>query len=145
MSEEDAAALAKDWRVAWIEQDVRVRLTGSQTDPPWGLDRVDQRDLPISGQYVYNETAPNVHAYVIDSGIRATHVDFGGRVSGGISFIGNPGDTNDCFGHGTHVSGTIGGGTYGIAKQVKLHPVRVFDCEGDSENSEIIAAVEWVT
>jgi subtilisin family serine protease len=145
VSEENAGALARDWRVAWVEQDVRVRLTGTQNDPPWGLDRIDQRDRPISGQYVYNETAGNVHAYVIDSGIRATHVDFGGRVSGGISFVGNPSDTGDCFGHGTHVAGTIGGATYGVAKQIKLHPVRVFDCEGDSENSEIVAAVDWVT
>jgi subtilisin family serine protease len=145
MSEEAAAALAKDWRVAWVEQDVRVRVSGTQNDPPWGLDRVDQRDLPISGQYVYNETAGNVHAYVIDSGIRATHNDFGGRVSGGATWVDDGRGTGDCSGHGTHVAGTLGGTKYGIAKQVQLHPVRVLDCGGYGDNSKIIAGVDWVT
>ena len=75
--------------------------------------------------------ASNVHAYVIDSGIRATHIEFGSRVTGGISFIDDSNGTNDCYGHGTHVAGTLGGTTYGVAKKVRLHPVRVLDCEGD--------------
>lgn len=111
--------------------------------PSWGLDRIDQRDLPLNNQYGFNATGANVHVYVIDSGIRATHNDFGGRVSGGVAIVGT--NTDDCIGHGTHVAGTIGGATYGVAKQVQLHPVRVFGCSPFGTWADVIAGVDWVT
>lgn len=137
--------LLRDPRVAYVEEDGMAYLDGTQTSAPWGLDRADQRDLPLNGSYVYDYVGSAVRAYVIDSGIRASHQDFGGRVSGGYTAIGDGNGTNDCNGHGTHVAGTIGGATHGIAKGVKLVPVRVFGCTGGSANSTIIAGIDWVT
>ena len=115
----------------------------SQTPATWGLDRIDQRDLPLNNTYTYNQTGAGVNAYIIDTGIRATHQQFTGRVGNGVDEVG--GGTNDCNGHGTHVSGTVGGTTYGVAKQVTLHPVRVLDCNGSGTTSGVIAGVDWVT
>jgi len=112
----------------------------------WGIDRIDQRNRPLSNSYAFEEdlTGVGVHAYVIDSGIRATHTDFGGRVTAGTSIQG--GTSNDCQGHGTHVAGTIGGEEYGVAKGVTLHPVKISDgCTTNFTEAEVIAAVEWVT
>jgi len=112
--------------------------------PPTGIDRVDRRLLPLNGTYTYSETGANVHVYVIDTGIHASHVEFGGRVSGGTNTMNAAAGTDDCHGHGTHVSGIIGASTFGIAKQVFLHPVRAGDC-ANTYLAPVIAAVDWVT
>lgn len=129
--------------VAWVEADLKMKLETVQQSPPKGLDRTSERLLNLDQRYTYALTGAGVHAYVIDSGIRATHVDFGGRVTGGYAAI--PGGTADCYGHGTHVAGTIGGATYGIAKQVALHPVRIFDCNGSTSLAALLDGVNWVT
>jgi subtilisin family serine protease len=131
--------------VAWIEADRIVSKQTIQTMAPSGLDRIDQRLLPLNGLYTYNDTGLNVNVYVIDSGILSTHVDFGGRVSGGQDFVGDGNGTTDCDGHGTHVAGVIGGQVYGVAKQVNLHPVRVLDCMGGGTLGAIVMGVDWVT
>jgi subtilisin family serine protease len=131
--------------VAWIEADQTVSQQTVQTMAPTGLDRIDQRLLPLNGLYTYNDTGLNVNAYVIDSGILSTHVDFGGRVSGGQDFVGDGNGTTDCDGHGTHVAGVIGGQVYGVAKQVTLHPVRVINCMGVGTLSALTMGVDWVT
>ena len=124
-------------------QDVQAQAV--QVTPPWGLDRIDRRDLPMDWTYTYNLTGTGVRAYVIDTGIRKTHMEFIGRVDPGYSTIYDGRWTDDCNGHGTHVAGTIGGSTYGVAKNVRLVPVRVLDCYGGGELSGIIAGVDWVT
>lgn len=145
MPEERALRLAADPRVEYVEQDSEVWAVATQSNPTWGLDRIDERSLPLSNSYTYNTTASNVHAYVIDTGILASHTQFGGRVSGGATFINDGRGTTDCNGHGTHVAGTIGGSTYGVAKAVRLHPVRVLNCSGSGTTSGVIAGVNWVT
>jgi subtilisin family serine protease len=140
-----ADALARDPRVAYVEPDRTVHAVVSQTPATWGLDRIDQRDLPLNNTYNYNQTGQGVNAYIIDTGIRATHQQFAGRVGNGADFVGDGNGTNDCNGHGTHVAGTTGGTTYGVAKQVTLHAVRVLDCNGSGATSGVIAGVDWVT
>ncbi|MEH6419648.1 S8 family peptidase [Pseudomonas sp. CGJS7] len=130
--------------VEYVEVDQVGELHTVQTNPADGLDRVSERLLPLDQRYTYSETGANVHAYVIDTGIRATHNDFIGRILPGINTMNNSQDTNDCHGHGTHVAGTIGGTTYGIAKQALLHPVRAGDCL-NTYLAPVIAAVDWVT
>ncbi|WNV87348.1 S8 family serine peptidase [Umezawaea sp. Da 62-37] len=144
MTETAAKRLAADPAVAYVAQNHIVRTVADQPNPPsWGLDRIDQRDLPLNQNYHYDTTAPNVHAYVIDTGIRTTHVDLGGRAT----FDYNAVDTNntDCNGHGTHVAGTIGGGQYGVAKGVRLHAVKVLNCAGSGTIAGVVAGVDWVT
>jgi len=138
------ASLLNDPRVDFVEEDGYVELSATQTGATWGLDRVDQRDRPLNGTYIYTPTAANVRAYIIDSGIRTGHNQFGTRLLGGYSAINDGRGTNDCNGHGTHVAGTVGGTTWGVAKQVRLVPVRVFGCTGGSANSTIIAGIDWV-
>jgi serine protease len=146
MSATAAAALARNPRVRYIEQDSQRFIVETQSGATWGLDRIDQRDRPLNGTYTYETIAANVDVYVIDTGIRATHTEFGGRVSTfGFTAINDGNGTNDCNGHGTHVSGTIGGATYGVAKSVTLHAVRVLDCSGSGSTSGVIAGVDWVT
>ncbi len=140
-----AAALATNPRVAYVEPDQVVHAFPSQTPATWGLDRIDQRDLPLNNTYNYNQTGQTVHAYIIDTGMRATHQQFTGRVGNGADFVGDGQGTNDCNGHGTHVAGTTGGTTYGVAKLVTLHAVRVLNCQGSGTNSGVIAGVNWVT
>jgi subtilisin family serine protease len=140
-----ALAIAADPRVALVEQNARVSAIATQANPPYGLDRTDQRNLPLSNSYVYNATGAGVTAYIIDSGIRVTHSDFAGRASHGYDFVDGDADASDCNGHGTHVAGTVGGNTYGIAKSVSLVAVRVLDCNGDGVAADIIAGLDWVT
>jgi serine protease len=144
-SDRALAKLLADERVAYVEEDGVVRASATQSGATWGLDRIDQRDLPLSNSYTYDTTASSVHAYIIDTGIRSTHTDFGGRVSGGYTAISDGNGTSDCNGHGTHVAGTVGGNTWGVAKAVRLHPVRVLGCNGSGTNSGVIAGMDWVT
>ncbi len=123
-----------------------VKATAVQFLPPsWGLDRIDQRLRPYDNQYNYTTTAPNVNVYVVDTGIRATHQDFGGRVSLDFTAINDGYGASDCLGHGTHVAGTIGGSTYGVAKGVQLHSVRVLSCFGNGSDASVIAGFNFVT
>jgi subtilisin family serine protease len=142
-------ALRRNPNVAYVEQDGTVELFGGGTQPappaPWGLDRVDQRTLPLSASYTWGTSGTGVHVYIIDTGIRTTHGDFGGRAVWDFNAVkGNDPDT-DCHGHGTHVAGTVGGTTYGVAKGVSLHAVKVLDCAGSGRWSGLIAGIDWVT
>ncbi|WP_228639796.1 S8 family peptidase [Microtetraspora sp. AC03309] len=145
MTQANAVELAADSSVRYVEQDQKITVNDTQRNATWGLDRIDQPALPLSGTYTYPTTASNVHAYIIDTGILTTHSDFGGRASSGHDFVDNDTDATDCHGHGTHVAGTIGGNTYGVAKGVKLVGVRVLDCSGNGAVSSVIAGVDWVT
>ena len=137
-------ALRADVRVDFVEADSAMHASGSQTNAPWGLDRTDQRARPLNGTYNYTATGAGVTAYVIDTGIRLTHAQFGGRAVSGVDYV-DGGTAADCDGHGTHVAGTVGGSTYGIAKSVTLVAVRVLDCAGSGYTSDVIAGVDWVT
>ena len=139
-------ALRNDPRVAYIEQDQIAHVVSTQSNPPsWGLDRVDQTSLPLDNSYTYNQTGAGVDAYIIDTGIRFTHTDFGGRAVTGVDEITPGGTADDGNGHGTHTAGTTGGTTYGVAKGVRLIAVRVLDNSGSGSYSQVIAGVDWVT
>jgi subtilisin family serine protease len=142
MSPEDAERLSEDFRVAFVEEDAVVTADATQSNPPWGLDRIDQRSRPLNAIYTFNWTGAGVFAYVIDTGIRTAHTQFGGRAANVFDAFG--GNGQDCNGHGTHVAGTIGGSTFGVAKSVNLRGVRVLNCSGSGTNSGVIAGVDFV-
>ena len=144
MTEEDAIALSQDDDVLFVEEDSIMSIDVTQTNATWGLDRIDQRDRPLNTTYVYTTTGSGVNAYIVDTGIRRTHTQFGGRAFIGVDTVGDGRNTNDCHGHGTHVAGTVGGSTYGVAKSVRLYAVRVLNCAGSGSNSGVIAGVNWV-
>lgn len=139
------AALRADGQVAFIVPDGVATIDETQTDATWGLDRIDQRKLPLSNTFSYTNTGAGVTAYVIDTGIRVSHQEFGGRARSGWDFVDDDDDASDCHGHGTHVAGTIGGATYGVAKGVALVAVRVLDCFGSGSWSGVIAGIDFVT
>ncbi|ADL45137.1 MULTISPECIES: S8 family peptidase [Micromonospora] len=143
MTPAQARRLAADPAVAYVEQDRVMTTQGTQTGATWGLDRIDQRNLPLNSTFTYPNTASNVRAYIIDTGIRTTHSDFGGRATWGTNTV----DTNntDCNGHGTHVAGTVGGTRYGVAKSVRLVAVKVLNCSGSGTTAGVISGVNWVT
>jgi subtilisin family serine protease len=140
-----APALAQAPGVAYVEPDGVVTADTTQSGATWGIDRIDQRSLPLSGTYTYTATGSGVTAYIIDTGIRFTHTQFGGRAVKGVDEVTPGGSAADCNGHGTHVSGTVGGSTYGVAKSVRLVAVRVLNCSGSGTTSGVIAGVDWVT
>jgi subtilisin family serine protease len=145
MTDSAARQLAADPQVALVEQDSVVHADVTQTGATWGIDRVDQRNRPLSGTYTYNTTASNVTAFIIDTGIRITHNEFGGRARIGTDSVGDGQNGVDCNGHGTHVSGTVGGTTFGLAKAVQLVAVRVLNCAGSGTNAGVIAGIDFVT
>jgi subtilisin family serine protease len=125
---------------AWLDS----ATEDTQLNPPaWGIDRIDQANLPLSNSYTYTSTGTGIHAYVIDTGIDVTHPAFGGRASFDHNAIGGP--NTDCDGHGTHVAGTIGSDLYGVAKNVRLHAVKILNCAGSGKTSKTIAGIDWVT
>ncbi|MGI5181200.1 S8 family serine peptidase [Dactylosporangium sp. CA-152071] len=145
LTERGAKRLAANPLVEYVQQDRTVSLEGSQAGAPWGLDRIDQANRPLDGTYTYQGSAADVTAYVLDTGVRLTHGEFGGRARSGYDFVDNDTDASDCHGHGTHVAGTVGGSTYGVAKAVNIVSVRVLDCNGSGSYSGIIAGIDWVT
>jgi subtilisin family serine protease len=137
------AALARRPDVAAIEADQVVTIDTTQTNPPsWGIDRIDQRNRPLSNSYTFTSTGAGANAYIIDTGIQTSHPTFGGRAN--VVFDALGGNGQDCNGHGTHVAGTVGGSTFGVAKGVSLHAVRVLDCNGSGTNSGVIAGMDFV-
>ncbi len=143
LPERAVQALLRNPHVAYVEVDQVVTIDATQSPATWGIDRIDQRALPLSNSYTYTNTGAGVTAYIIDTGILISHTEFGGRASIGFDAYG--GNGIDCNGHGTHVAGTVGGNTYGVAKGVSLVAVRVLDCAGSGTTSGVIAGVNWVT
>jgi subtilisin family serine protease len=144
MSAQAAAALAKEPGVASVEANQNFELTGTQAGAQWALDRIDQA-TGYDGYYNYPNNGSGVNVYIIDSGIRHTHVEFGGRVVPAFSAINDGYGPDGCYWHGTHVAGVVGGAVYGAAKGVKLYSVRAFDCNQAGTTEQILAAIEWVT
>jgi subtilisin family serine protease len=138
------AQVRDDPNVDYVERDGIATAWPTQTGATWGIDRIDQRTRPLSGTFTYNNTGAGVRAYIIDTGIRFTHTDFGGRAISGFDAI-DGGAATDCNGHGTHVAGTVGGARWGVAKGVTLVAVRVLNCSGSGSWSQVIAGINWVT
>jgi len=145
LTEKQARRLAADPSVEYVEQNQVVHGTATQLNPPWGLDRTDQRALPLDHAYSYTSSGRGVNVYVIDTGIRKTHIDFGGRARDGWDFVDNDAIADDLNGHGTHVAATAIGTTYGIAKQAVCYGVKVLGPTGSGTTAGVIAGVNWVT
>jgi subtilisin family serine protease len=145
MTSAQAKKLAKDPNVAFVEIDGVMTINTTQTGATWGLDRIDQRSRVLNSTFNYVASGAGVTAYIIDTGVRETHSDFGGRVAGGFDAVDNVLPASDCNGHGTHVAGTVGGTKHGVAKSVSIVPIRVLDCNGSGSWSWIIAGIDYVT
>jgi subtilisin family serine protease len=146
MSETAAKRLAADPKVAYVQTDMIMSIDATQSPTPsWGLDRIDQRNLPLNNSYTYPTTASGVTAYIIDTGVLTTHNDFGGRASSGIDAVDEDGNATDCHGHGTHVAGTVGGTSFGVAKGVSIVAVRVLNCAGSGTTTDIVQGINFVT
>jgi aqualysin 1 len=144
LTESEAESLSKNPNVAFVEEDGYSQAIGTQNNAPWGLDRITQRDRPLNSNYSFTTTGLGVNVYVLDSGIRVSHAGFGGRAVAAFDSVGDGRDGIDCNGHGTHVAGTIGSTTYGVAKGARLYAVRVLNCRGAGSNSGVIAGIDWV-
>lgn len=145
LTDKQRAAFAKRPSVASITEDLEVTATATQVSPEaWGIDRIDQQALPLSSSYNYGSTGAGVQIFVVDTGIRSTHAEFTGRVTAGFSAISDSNGTEDCNGHGTHVSSIAAGTTYGVAKAASLTAVRVLGCDGSGSTSGVIAGLDWI-
>lgn len=144
MTEHQARRLAADPRVAYVEQDGIARISDTQNNATWGLDRIDQQNLPLDTKYTYANKGDGATVYIVDTGVHFAHPEFGGRAKSGYDFIDNDSDASDCQEHGTHVAGTVGSATYGVAKNAALVSVRVLNCQGSGQWSQIIAGIDWV-
>lgn len=138
-------AMKKNPKVLSIENDTVMKIDATtQSNPDWGLDRIDQKALPLNSAYSYLQTGSGTTAYIVDTGILSSHQQFSGRVLSGYTAISDGNDTTDCNGHGTHVAGTVGGSTYGVAKNVNLVPIRILGCDGSGASSNVIAGLDWI-
>ncbi|MGH3759668.1 S8 family peptidase [Actinophytocola sp.] len=145
-TEAQAKQLAADSNVAYVQQSQKYTVSDTQPNPPsWGIDRLDQRDLPLDSSYTYGPLADNVTAFVIDTGVMVEHPTFEGRATGGFDAIDGDNDPDDGHGHGTHVAGTIGGAEYGVAKGVNIVGVRVLDDSGSGTTEQVVAGIDWVS
>ncbi|MFV5472575.1 S8 family peptidase [Acinetobacter baumannii] len=138
-------AMKKNPHVLSVESDTIVNIDATtQSNPDWGLDRIDQKALPLNSTYSYLQTGSGTTAYIVDTGILSSHQEFSGRVLSGYTAISDGNGTTDCNGHGTHVAGTVGGTTYGVAKNVNLVPIRILGCDGSGASSNVIAGLDWI-
>lgn len=138
-------AMKKNPKVLSVENDIVMKIDATtQSNPDWGLDRIDQKALPLNSAYSYLQTGSGTTAYIVDTGILSSHQQFSGRVLSGYTAISDGNGTTDCNGHGTHVAGTVGGSTYGVAKNVNLVPIRILGCDGSGASSNVIAGLDWL-
>jgi len=143
LSPDELEDISNNPNVVSVEPDRIVSLDATQTNPTWGLDRIDQRSLPLNSSYTYDNTGSGVTTYILDTGVYSAHSEFTGRVSNGFTAVADGKGTEDCHGHGTHVAGTVAGTVYGVAKQATIVPVRVLSCTGSGSWSGVIAGIDW--